>query len=171
MTSVRTCAGCRFCCWSFAINDIPDQTLGLQQKPSLTHCQHECGSGCTLHGAPEKPATCRQFECPYLLGNDIHRPDAFRPALDETKCRIGNFIPAISSRIPVERAAALIDATDSIPASIMICGKWTKVIMPMRKESNGTWQTHALEDWRALYSEFGAGFDESFTENAAVTMV
>lgn len=164
----RTCAGCRFCCWSFAINDIPDQTLGLWQKPALTHCQHECGNGCALHGLPEKPATCRQFECPYLLGDDVHWPDAFRPALE--KCAIGNFIPAVSTRVPIERAEQLIADTDSIPASIMINGEWTKVIMPMRKESNGTWRTHALEDWRALYSEFGAEFDEAFTENAAVIM-
>jgi hypothetical protein len=140
---MRECSGCKFCCWSFNVHDIPDEVRGLELKPAFTHCQHECTAGCGLHNDVRQPTTCREFHCPYQTGEQIHRPDTFQSILEALGGNIGNYIPAIDETIPVDEAIALIQRTRSLPAFI-INGGWERVILPLDRETDGTWK--ATED-------------------------
>jgi hypothetical protein len=44
---------CTLCCEIMAIQAL--------QKEKLTKCQHQCESGCGIHGS--HPAECQQFHC------------------------------------------------------------------------------------------------------------
>jgi len=79
----RECGGCRFCCWTFNVEVPQRRNLRvLYLKPELSHCEHECAKGCDLYDRFHMPVVCHDFICPYLHGEDIHRPDVFRDLLE-----------------------------------------------------------------------------------------
>jgi len=152
---MRQCSGCKFCCWSFAIEDIPDDISGLKFKPSLQHCQHECLVGCAIHDQKKYPPACKAFICPYLKGEDIHRPDIFQKVLQELNGNISNYIPSIPTKIPVEEAEKLIRRTRNILASILTGNEWVQIVLPLDREKDGSWTSNedAVQEWRKLYHE------------------
>jgi len=151
----RDCDGCRFCCWSFNVSDVPVERRSLkvvELKRELTHCRHECQRGCDVHGTMFKPIICESFYCPYVSGVDIHRPDVFQPLLEELNGDMGNYIPAVSRAMDVEFAKDLIRETRSIPAAIMLEGQWVKLILPLDRQPDGSWVTteHLHARWAVL---------------------
>src|ERR1041385_9041190 len=133
------CDGCRFCCWVFNAQDIPDPIQGLALKQDREHCLFECSKGCSLHGTEQKPFPCTQFECPYIQGKFIHRPDEFQKVLEEIGIQVGNFIPAIPPYVPVKMAECLIRENRTIPAFIMIGNEWVKVVLSLDRQDSRTW--------------------------------
>jgi len=158
---MRDCNKCRFCCWSFAVHDVPDAVKGIENKPVLTHCQHEC-DGCAIHEQPDYPAMCASFICPYLAGDDIHSPVVFQPILERAAGSIGNYIPAISARLPVAECEALIEQTRSLPAAILIDNNWFSLVMPLDKDE-ATWRPDErhIEQWAQAYARHGVEMPES----------
>jgi len=138
--------------------DVPHPTLLtiIEPKRELQHCHHECASGCALHENVNQPNICRTFQCPYIRGEDVHKPDSFQWLLEELGGNMGNFIPAISTQVPVTEAQALIASSRSLPAFILINGQWIETILPLDKEPDGSWQTAATDEWAKLYSDHGA---------------
>jgi len=160
---VRECEGCRFCCWSFTVHDVPrssDFTI-LQSKPALTHCSHECESGCSIHGADTFPLGCKVFLCPYLAGDEIHRPDTFQYLLESMNITVCAFVPAVPKTIPVEEANDLITRTRTIMAATAdlygYSGQWVRVVMPLDLEKNGQWYLNKdlLPPWISLCAKYG----------------
>lgn len=152
------CDGCTFCCWSFAVEGMPqhpDLTV-LTVKPELTHCEFEA-IGCAIHEAECYPEGCRIFSCPYLDGQDIHRPDTFQSVLEEVKGNIGNYIPSIPRSIPVQRAIQLIRETRSVLAEIIWDSKWTRVALPLDRDADGMWYPtgQLLAPWAELCLKYG----------------
>ncbi len=135
---MRECGECRFCCWSFAVLDIPDELKGIETKQALTHCQHEC-EGCAIHERDDYPEMCKTFICPYLSGDDIHRPDIFQEVLEQAKGNIGNYIPMIPTTRLIEDAEQLVRDTRSLPAAIMINNEWSYVMLPLDRKADGEW--------------------------------
>jgi len=66
-TSQRECGSCRACCYVCPVAEL--------DKPLMSHCEHECDSGCGIY--PERPSGCRVYQCSWLLGefDDDQRPD------------------------------------------------------------------------------------------------
>lgn len=59
-TVKRECGDCRACCYSIGVAEI--------NKDQWVNCAHECESGCGIFGQPERPPTCGQWSCAWLLG-------------------------------------------------------------------------------------------------------
>lgn len=151
---MRTCGGCRFCCWSFNVLDVPDEIKGLTIKEALTHCKYECDTGCAIHQQHEYPKGCKDFICPYLEGEDIYRPDVFQKVIEECGGDTGNFIPRIPTTIPTEKVHDLIKETRSVPAFILV-GQWSKVILSLDRHADQSWNVSddVAERWKQLISE------------------
>jgi hypothetical protein len=63
----RTCGSCTQCCKAFAVRELA--------KPANRWCRHcAIGKGCAVYA--DRPLTCRQFACGWLL-NPL--PDELRP--------------------------------------------------------------------------------------------
>ena len=146
---MRECDGCRFCCWSFNAHDIPNPVTGFEMKPARQHCVFECDKGCELHATERLPQACDEFKCPYLQGQDIHRPDTFQEALEELGGNIGNYIPAVPESVPVSLARTLIREDRSVPAFILLGNEWARVILPLDRNEDRTWTAResAIELW------------------------
>jgi len=152
---VRDCNGCRFCCWSFNVHDVPDKIQGIQMKPALQNCQYECSLGCSIHKDENYPPSCKDFFCPYLEGKDIYRPDTFQPILEELNGNMSNYIPTIPLNIPIEKAKNLIQKTRNIVASIIVGNEWVDIILPLDRNEDRSWTSNedAVKQWRELYNE------------------
>lgn len=111
----------------------------MELKRERTHCRHECEAGCALHETFYQPIICHTFLCPYLGGEDIHRPDTFQPLLMELAGTMGNFIPAIPRAMNVEFACELIRETRAIPAAILMDGQWVRLVLPLDRQPDGSW--------------------------------
>lgn len=157
---MRTCDGCRFCCWSFNAHDVPDPVQGFIMKPARAHCAFECSAGCELHDTPMLPQMCDQFKCSYLEGADIHRPDSFQ-FLEELECGIGNFIPAIPSSIPVRLAKSLILEHRTLPAFVILGEEWARVILPLDRNKDRTWtvKDSDIELWKKVFDIYDEKID------------
>lgn len=65
----KQCDGCKFCCTVLGVREL--------KKPPHTRCVYATQTGCSIHNDPLLfPATCRDFECGYLV-SDL--PVEFRP--------------------------------------------------------------------------------------------
>lgn len=146
---IRDCSGCKFCCWSFNVN-IPEL------KNELTHCKHECEKGCNIHNDVSQTEICRNFKCPYLFGEDVHKPGSFQKVLEEAKGDMGNYIPAICTFVPVETANGLIIGTRTLPAFILVDGQWILSIIPIDKKEDGSWEVSdtMVKSWSLLYQKY-----------------
>jgi len=155
---MKTCDGCRLCCWSFNV-DVPHPTLLsiIEPKRELRHCHHECERGCALHDNPQQPDICRTFQCPYIRDEEVHRPDTFQPLLESLNGNMGNYIPAVSTAIPIESARQLIADTRTILAYMLLDGRWLQTVLPLDKDANGAWATTEpmVSEWGRLYESFG----------------
>jgi hypothetical protein len=150
-----TCNGCRFCCWAFNIEDIPDSVKGLDFKNERSHCKYECEKGCELHFEERKPQTCSEFTCPYLQGKDICRPDRFQPLLEELNGDMGNYIPAIPTNTESSLVETTIRDSRSLPAFILIGNEWVRVILPLDRNDDKTWKPNeqTTKLWEKLLKE------------------
>lgn len=135
---MRSCDGCKFCCWSFNAHDIPDIIMGLKLKPCLSHCQYECDAGCQMHNDPKLPKGCHEFYCPYIRGDDIHRPDTFLQVIEELHGTVGNYIPRVPTKVNVDAAKALMRETRSLPVFVLD-GQWQKVILCVDRTKERGW--------------------------------
>lgn len=158
MEKGRRCGDCRFCCWSFAVHDIPDEIKGVEDKPILKHCKYECSTGCLIHEQINYPPACKGFICPYLSGENIYRPNTFQPLLEELNKNIGNHIPSISPKIPIKKAERLIRKTKAIPVSITIGGEWIRVVISFNPDQNKDGDCIATkeitEQWKKLHQKY-----------------
>ena len=58
----RSCDGCTLCCKLLSIEEI--------NKPRLKWCQFcDIGKGCKTY--PDRPNSCKEFHCGYLISKDI----------------------------------------------------------------------------------------------------
>jgi hypothetical protein len=128
MTPSRACDGCTFCCWSFGIDDVPYH--GLVRKSPLTDCWHACHT-CGVHDHPDYPKQCRSFICPYLSGDDIHRPDSFEYMLKIMRVTVEGFIPAIPVALDPVEACNLVYETRSMLASMIVRGQWQRSVISL----------------------------------------
>lgn len=171
---IRECGGCRFCCWSFNV-DVPHPTLLdiIEPKKKLSNCAHECEKGCTLHGKKEQPNVCKVFHCPYIRGENIHKPDVFQDELKDLKGNIGNYIPAVLSSIDIAATKELIRKTRTIPAYILIGNEWKEIIMPLDRDENGTWLLtgERLKPWEELYKRYNQALPEDIKKHINTVMV
>jgi len=144
---MRSCDKCRWCCWTYNIKDVPVQRRSLkvvELKPERSHCRHECDKGCDLHGTFFQPVACHGFFCPYLGGEDIHRPDTFQPLLEELGGNMGNYIPAVPQAMDVEFAKKTIRETRTVPAAALFDGNWVRVVLPLDRQPDGSWVTDEM---------------------------
>jgi len=145
---MRECNGCKFCCWSFNVEDIPHKARSLKVlnfKPEQTHCWHECARGCALHGTFFQPPICHDFQCPYTSSEeDIYRPDTFQALIEELGGNMGNYIPMVPTTISVADARQLITKSRTIPAAFFCNGDWMKAIIPLDRNEDGSWVTTEL---------------------------
>jgi hypothetical protein len=164
------CDNCRFCCWSFNVQDVPDPLKGLDLKPARQHCVYECKQGCSIHGLEKYPEACDGFECPYLEGKFIHRPDNFQDVLEDMDIEVGNFIPAIPPYVPIKIAEGLIRENRSVPAYILIGNEWIKVILSLDREDDKTWVVNerSVQLWGELFKTYGASVDTSVEPRTAM---
>jgi hypothetical protein len=145
---MRDCDGCRFCCWSFNVHDVPDTVQGLALKDALKHCSFECAAGCSLHEQTEQPWECQEFHCPYQRGEDVHRPDTFQQVLEESQGNIGNYVPIVPATMDAEAAKRLIKQERCLPAAILVGGQWRSVILPLDRKEDGTWEESTTTVWK-----------------------
>lgn len=169
------CNGCRFCCWSYSVEDVPQQAKGpglriLQYKAPLSHCQHECEAGCSIHEQKGYPKECRDFRCPYLVGDSIHRPDTFQSLLVGLGGNLGGYVPTIPYVIPVLAASKLITETRTVLASRIFDYQWKKIVMPLDTETDGNWypKEEFLPPWDELCTKYGVTFAQKGRENNIV---
>ena len=163
---IRECNGCKFCCWSFHVNGFADNSMKL----SLSHCSYECKKGCSIHGGEEYPYVCGGFICPYLTGENIHRPDTFQKVLEEAKGNIGNYIPTIPVNFDSAEVRKLIKKSRSVPASIIINDRWHHVILPLDRNENGNWVSteEIVSVWEEFYNENSTEFDSKNLMNVMI---
>lgn len=156
-----TCEKCRFCCWIFNVTDVPDPISGLELKPARQHCLYECNRGCSIHGLEKYPESCDHFECPYLQGQYIHRPDEFQKVLESLNISVGNFIPAVPPHIPVTMAEDLIKESRTVPAFILIGNEWIRVILSLDRTDGKSWVVNdkAVGQWSDLFRTYDAPID------------
>lgn len=121
---MRTCDGCKFCCWSYGVSEVP--------KEPLSHCAHECGAGCSIHA--DKPSQCREFDCPYIAGDAIHRPDTFQPFLEELGGNLLCYVPYVPLTVSVEKAKEIMQNTRSIHCAIKLDG-WKPMVLSLDQSS------------------------------------
>lgn len=142
---MKKCDSCRFCCWSFGISEL--------NKPAMNHCEHECKKGCDIHNKKDYPPSCKWFVCPYLIGENVQRPDKYQNLLKELSGSIGNYVPAIPIGFDSGEVRKIITKTRTIPAFIMIENKWYEVIMPLDRNEDGSWVSteEIINEWEELY--------------------
>src|SRR5262249_33328066 len=104
-------------------------------KQTVFHCEHECKSGCSIHGLGQ-PTSCVEFQCPYLLGWSIHRPDTFQAVIERTGGNAASYVPAVPEIVPPGMAIALIESLRSVPAAVKTHGGWTQIILSLDQESD-----------------------------------
>lgn len=145
---MRTCNGCKFCCWSFNV-ELND---GIKEEKH--HCKHECKNGCDIHNKRSQPKICKEFKCPYLFGESIHNPKEFQTSVELVKGKMGNFIPGINELIGIGDARNLIKESKSIPGYFLLNGQWIWTILPLDETKN--WQTNkkSVGLWRELYNKY-----------------
>jgi len=70
---------------------------------------------------------------------------------------MGNYIPAVSTAIPVENARQLITDTRTILAYMLLDGRWLQTVLPLDKDADGAWATTEpmVSEWGRLYESFG----------------
>lgn len=153
---MANCDGCTFCCWSFAVRDVP-QLVEIKLKEELTSCPQLCETGCRIHGTEQYPTGCKEFICPYLIGEPTHRPDTFQKLLMELKGNMGNIIPSIPWVIPVLKAEELIRSSRTIMASFVLDGAWHRTVIPLDREENGSWlvRSEPVNLWNGLFKKYG----------------
>ena len=129
----------------------------LQTKPSLTHCSFEIEDGCAIHESEHYPEGCRVFKCPYLDGEDMHRPDTFQQILEDLDGNIGNLIPVVPRSVPPMKAIELIIKTRSVLAAFVLESKWVRAVMPLDREADGSWYPteQLLAPWADLCAKYG----------------
>lgn len=161
---MRSCDGCKFCCWSFNVPEVPDSIKGLGLKPARQHCPHECSRGCAIHDRNNYPVVCNDFVCPYLDGEDMHRPDEFQGVLKELNGNVGAYIPAVPTLIPVQVAKQMIANTRTVPAFILVVDEWMRVILSLDRHPDRTWTVNQEPNdrWRDLFKLHGVHFDSRF---------
>lgn len=143
MVQPRSCNGCRFCCWAYGIGD-------LDKKP-LKSCIYECSSGCSVHSTPVQPKECKDFNCPYILGKDIHRPDTFEALLKELGSSLGCFIPHVPTFVPVDAAQDLIKRTRTVPAALQCDTGWEVAVLSIDQASFQELSGLPNTEWNELY--------------------
>lgn len=170
---MKQCDGCRFCCWSFNIPDIPNEIQGLTFKTALNHCEFECKNGCSIHERKDYPQICKEFVCPYLTGKAIHRPDTFQTLIKELNPTVGNYIPNIPVSVPIEKAKDLIKETRAIPAFITIRDTWAEVIVSMDREPDKSWSItkEVFGKWKDFLQQYGETTNEEMEKSSGVKMV
>lgn len=131
----------------------------LQYKSPLAHCQYECVKGCSIHEKKGYPKGCHDIICPYLLDEDIHRPDIFAQCLEELKGNLGGYIPSIPTVVPVQEAIELIIKSRTILVGRIIDKQWKRLVMPLDLDSNGVWypEEKLLPPWTELLTKYKLG--------------
>lgn len=146
---MKYCDGCKWCCYSFNV-EVPREPRSLKvlvQKPENTHCHHECDKGCAVHDTFFQLPVCHDFKCPYLYGMPVHRPDTLQGVL--MTGNMANYIPMVPLSMDAAEAEQHIRTTRTVPAAILLEGTWAKVILPLDRESDGSWSTNS--DMEALW--------------------
>lgn len=138
--TMKTCSGCRFCCYSWAV-DVPEL-----HKSALRHCAHECSKGCALH--PKWPSVCESFHCPWQEREGYHRPDTFQAALESAGGDIGNYIPMVPLSIDADWARRNIHDTRTVPACVIDGGRWVDLVLPLDRDADGGWTTKDPALWK-----------------------
>ena len=67
---ISHCRTCTLCC------TLPD--IAALDKPMYVPCRHIANQGCGVFGQPERPATCRAYECAHLSARLTNAPDRHR---------------------------------------------------------------------------------------------
>lgn len=67
---VTPCRTCTYCC------ELPE-ILALD-KPAYRPCTHIANGGCSIHGAPERPAACSAYVCAHVAARMADHPDRNR---------------------------------------------------------------------------------------------
>lgn len=67
---VSHCRTCTLCC------TLPE--IHALDKPMYRPCRHIANRGCGIFGAPERPQTCRAYECAHLTAQLTNHPDRRR---------------------------------------------------------------------------------------------
>lgn len=127
----KSCGPCGLCCKVFAVQELA--------KPMGAICIHRSKAGCGIH--PERPTSCRSFECVWLMDPDMphrFRPDQTQVVLDQdadgqrliARCDLAN--PRAWRREPMysalKRRAA--DTWGTGRLVIAVAGRRTWVITP-----------------------------------------
>lgn len=123
---MRTCDGCRFCCYIYGVD-----VLG---KPAGKSCSFECDSGCSIH--KDRPLQCADFKCPYLNGDQIHRPDTFKAILRRLQSNLVCIIPWIPQSVPPVAAERLIETSWSILCAVKTETGWTPIVLDLTQQDN-----------------------------------
>lgn len=66
----RECGSCSLCCRLLPVREL--------DKGANQRCVHQRHTGCTIHGTPDMPRSCRLWACRWLTGDDtadLPRPD------------------------------------------------------------------------------------------------
>jgi hypothetical protein len=126
-------------------------------KVERNHCPKECEVGCSIHGTAVYPQGCKDFFCPYVMGEQTHRPDTFQKLLEELGGDMGNIIPAIPLVVPVVRAEQLIRKSRTVLANFLLDGGWKRTAIPLDRAANGEWmiKTEPLKMWNELCEQYG----------------
>lgn len=67
---ISHCRTCTLCC------SLPE--IHALDKPMYRPCRHIENQGCGIFGAPERPGTCRAYECAHLTAQLTNHPDRRR---------------------------------------------------------------------------------------------
>jgi hypothetical protein len=94
---MRHCDGCTLCCSLLPIKEIG--------KPAGVDCKHQCAGGCGVYGARQMPASCRLWNCRWLVEDDTAdqvRPDASHLVIDILPDWVSLCDPDTGKQYPVE---------------------------------------------------------------------
>lgn len=144
---MRSCDGCRWCCLAYGVSEI--------QKRALCHCEHECSKGCSIHLMTGYPKECREFQCPYLNGDSIYRPDTFQPLLQRLGISLKSFIPWIPVVIPMKQSKKLIRRTRSILCAVK-ADKWELITLKLDQPKGDVFSgsDELREAWQELWDKY-----------------
>lgn len=67
---ISHCRTCTYCC------SLPQ--IQALDKPAYRPCRHIADGGCSIFGAPERPAACLAYACAYLAARLADSPDRNR---------------------------------------------------------------------------------------------
>ena len=123
--ATRRCGSCTFCCTAAGINEL--------QKPPMQPCRHLKGRGCGIY--PDRPKTCQEFACGWLLGNffDKFRPDKIGAYVAFFATEEHGFyavVQASSTRLHHRRFRQMIRALGYLPEIRIIYDDQHGVILP-----------------------------------------